>query len=120
MIVDKKQIEKICNLAEEISKKIKSHLTEDEMRFFKGFMVFKFYGKYYEAVTINENGDIWVTGYTQAYENFVNRDIEYINNINDVLNRAQKAIDNAKEKYKESLGDGAIAIKELSEIKNNL
>lgn len=120
MIVDKKQIEKICDLTEEISEKITSHLTEDEMRFFKGFMVFKFNGTYREEVIINENGDVWVTGYTRAYDDFINRDIKYINNIDGVSDRAQKAIDYAKEKYKESLGDGAIAIKELREIRNNL
>lgn len=120
MIVDKKQIEKICNLAEEIADNIKSCLTEDEMKFFKGFVLFNIKADGYEKVKINERGHIWVTGYTSNYNNFKSRNIKYINNTEEVGKRAYKAIEMAKEDYKNSLGNGAIAIKELTEIVNNL
>lgn len=120
MIVDKKQIEKICDLAEKIADNVKSYLTEDEMKFFKGFVLFNIQASGYEKVKVNEKGHIWVTGYTNNYDDFKSRNIKYINNTEGVEKRAYKAIELAKENYKNSLGDGAIAIKELTEIINNL
>lgn len=120
IIVDKKQISKLCEQAESLEKKINQALSEDEKKFFVGFEVFKIKAIDFVAVRINSDCHIHVNGYTSNYDCFCERDIEYIEFDNKINERVNKAIEGAKDRYKESIGIGAIAIKKMENVINSL